>query len=404
MAVSVAESRGRARPRTASRRITVLGSTGSVGRSTLDLIERQPGGYQLEALTAHSNVELLAEQARRLNPALVVIAQEKHYRALKAALAGTSVEVAAGAAAVVEAARRPADWVMAAIVGAAGLEPTLAALKRGAVVGLANKETLVCAGDIVMAAIAENEATLLPVDSEHSAIFQVFDFDQAAAVERVILTASGGPFRQIHPSQLHAVTPAQAVAHPNWSMGAKISVDSATMMNKGLEVIEASYLFPVPEERIEIVVHPQSVIHSMVEYVDGSVLAQLGTPDMRTPIAYALSWPERMSCPSKRLDFAALGALTFEPPDLERFPAIRVAREALQNGGSAPTILNAANEVAVMAFLDGRIRFLDIVRVVEETLGTTPNAPLTRLAEVRAADAMAREVAARRVAALPRPG
>jgi 1-deoxy-D-xylulose-5-phosphate reductoisomerase len=293
---------------------------------------------------------------------------------------------------------------MAAIVGAAGLEPTLAALERGAVVGLANKETLVCAGDIVMGTIAENDATLLPVDSEHSAIFQVFDFEQADAVERIILTASGGPFRQIQPSQLGTVTPAQAVAHPNWSMGAKISVDSATMMNKGLEVIEASYLFPVPEDRIEIVVHPQSVIHSMVEYVDGSVLAQLGTPDMRTPIAYALSWPERMSSPSKRLDFATLGALTFERPDEERFPALRVARQALQSGGSAATILNAANEVAVMAFLEGRIRFLDIVRVVEDTLGATPNAPLSRLAEVRAADSLAREVAARRLSTLPRPG
>ena len=404
MAVSVDEPRGRPRPHPAPRRITVLGSTGSVGRSTLDLIERQPDKYQVQALTAYSNVELLADQARRVGAALAVIADETCYPALKAALSGTRVEVAAGTAAVIEAARRPADWVMAAIVGAAGLEPTLAALERGAVVGLANKETLVCAGDIVMAAIAENAATLLPVDSEHSAIYQVFDFDRAEAVERIILTASGGPFRQIDPSRLHAVTPAQAVAHPNWSMGAKISVDSATMMNKGLEVIEATYLFPVPESRIEIVVHPQSVIHSMVEYVDGSVLAQLGAPDMRTPIAYALSWPERMSCPSKRLDFAKLGALTFEPPDLERFPAIRVAREALQSGGSAPTILNAANEVAVTAFLEGRIRFLDIVRVVEDTLGATPIAPLTRLAEVRAADKMAREVAARRLSAMPRPG
>ena len=404
MAVSVDEPHGRARPRTAPRRITVLGSTGSVGRNTLDLVERQPGKYQVEALTAHSNVDILAEQARRFRPALAVIADETRYPLLKAALSGTGVELAAGPAAVVEAAHRPADWVMAAIVGAAGLEPTLAALERGAVVGLANKETLVCAGDIVMAAIAENGATLLPVDSEHSAIFQVFDFERAEAVERIILTASGGPFRQLHPSQLHDVTPAQAVAHPNWSMGAKISVDSATMMNKGLEVIEASYLFPVSAERIEIVVHPQSVIHSMVEYVDGSVLAHLGTPDMRTPIAYALAWPDRMMSPSKRLDFATLGALTFEPPDEERFPALRVARQALQSGGSAATVLNAANEVAVMAFLAGRIRFLDIVRVVEDTLGATPNAPLSRLAEVRAADSMAREVATGRLSTLPRPG
>ena len=404
MAVSMDEPHGGARPRTAPRRITVLGSTGSVGRNTLDLIERQPGKYRIEALTAHSNVDILAEQARRFRPALAVIADETRYVALRAALSGTGVELAAGPAAVVEAAHRPADWVMAAIVGAAGLEPTLAALERGAVVGLANKETLVCAGDIVMAAIAEHEATLLPVDSEHSAIFQLFDFERAEAVERIILTASGGPFRQIHPSQLHAVTPAQAVAHPNWSMGAKISVDSATMMNKGLEVIEASHLFPVSAERIEIVVHPQSVIHSMVEYVDGSVLAHLGAPDMRTPIAYALAWPDRMTSPSKRLDFATLGALTFEPPDEERFPALRVARQALKSGGNAATVLNAANEVAVMAFLEGRIRFLDIVRVVEDTLGATPNVPLSRLAEVRAADSLAREVATRRLSTLPRPG
>ena len=404
MAVSVDEPHGRPRPRTVPRRITVLGSTGSVGRNTLDLVERQPGQFQVEALAAHSNVDILAEQARRFRPALAVIADETRYPLLKAALSGTGVEVAAGPAAVVEAAHRPADWVMAAIVGAAGLEPTLAALERGAVVGLANKETLVCAGDIVMAAIAENGATLLPVDSEHSAIFQVFDFERAEAVERIILTASGGPFRQLHSSQLHDVTPAQAVAHPNWSMGAKISVDSATMMNKGLEVIEASYLFPVSAERIEIVVHPQSVIHSMVEYVDGSVLAHLGTPDMRTPIAYALAWPDRMMSPSKRLDFATLGALTFEPPDEDRFPALRVARQALQSGGRAATVLNAANEVAVMAFLAGRIRFLDIVRVVEDTLGAIPNAPLSRLAEVRAADSMAREFAAKRLSTLPRPG
>ncbi|MFI4988773.1 MAG: 1-deoxy-D-xylulose-5-phosphate reductoisomerase [Alphaproteobacteria bacterium] len=387
----------------AEKRITVLGSTGSVGRNTLDLVERNPGRFAIEALTAGSNVALLAEQALRHRPRLAVVADERHYRALKEALSGSGIEAAAGSAAVVEAARRPAEWVMAAIVGAAGLEATLAAIERGAVVGLANKETLVCAGDIVMRQVAASEATLLPVDSEHSAIFQVFDFARPDAVERIVLTASGGPFRTIQPSQLHSVTPAQAVAHPNWSMGAKISVDSATMMNKGLEVIEASYLFPVPEERIEIVVHPQSVIHSMVEYVDGSVLAQLGSPDMRTPIAVALAWPERMTAPAKRLDFKQLSALTFEPPDLERFPALRVAREALQSGGNGPTILNAANEVAVMAFLAGRLRFLDIIRVVEDTLGEIPRAALLTLVEVRAADAAAREVAERRVGTLPGP-
>ncbi|HUC60890.1 MAG TPA: 1-deoxy-D-xylulose-5-phosphate reductoisomerase [Alphaproteobacteria bacterium] len=385
------------------KRIAVLGSTGSIGCSTLDLVARNAERFEIAALTAHRNVKLLIEQALRFRPAFAVIADESHYAELKSALAGSGVEVAAGMDAVADAARRPSDWVMAAIVGAAGLEPTLAAIERGAVVGLANKETLVCAGDLVMAAIARHGATLLPVDSEHSAIFQVFDMERAPAVARIVLTASGGPFRTIEPSQLHSVTPAQAVAHPNWTMGAKISVDSATMMNKGLEVIEASYLFPIEKERIEVVIHPQSVIHSMVEYVDGSVLAQLGTPDMRTPIAVALAWPERMAAPSKRLDFATLGALTFEAPDFGRFPALRVAREALQSGANAPTILNAANEVAVGAFLEGHIRFLDIVRVVEETLGSMARAPLLSLSDVRAADAAARENARRRLAALPRP-
>ena len=388
--------------KSAPKRVTVLGSTGSVGKNTLDLIGRNRSSYEIEALTANSNVDLLAEQARRHRTKLAVIGDEHRYRELKAALAGTGIEVAAGAEAVTEAARGPAEWVMAAIVGAAGLEPTLAAVERGAVVGLANKETLVCAGDIVMKAVGANRATLLPVDSEHSAIFQVFDYDRTDAVARIILTASGGPFRTIERSPVHSVTPAQAVAHPNWSMGAKISVDSATMMNKGLEVIEASHLFPVSKERIEVVVHPQSVVHSMVEYIDGSVLAQLGTPDMRTPIAVALAWPERMAAPSKRLDFAAMGALTFEAPDMDRFPALRVAREALQAGGGAPTILNAANEVAVEAFLAGRIRFLDIVRVVEDTIGAVANDAMTNLAEVRSTDAVARGVASKRVADLSR--
>jgi len=403
MALSMAARGGNPARKPEPARLTVLGSTGSVGCSTLDLIQRNPARFELVALTANRNVERLAAQALRHRPALAVIADERCYKALKSALSGSGIEVAAGREAVVAAACRPAERVLAAIVGAAGLEPTLAAVERGAIVGLANKETLVCAGDIVMRRVELRHATLLPVDSEHSAIFQVFDFARAEAVERIILTASGGPFRTIEPSQLHSVTPAQAVAHPNWSMGAKISVDSATMMNKGLEVIEASHLFPVAPERIEIVVHPQSVIHSMVEYVDGSVLAQLGTPDMRTPIALALSWPERMAAPAKRLDFARLSQLTFEAPDTARFPALRVAREALQSGGNAPTILNAANEIAVSAFLEGRIRYLDIVPVVEGTLGDLPNAPLVDLVEVRAADAAAREAATRRVDALPRP-
>ena len=303
------------------------------------------------------------------------------------------MKAAAGPEAVVEAATRPADWVMASIVGAAGLKPTLAAVRRGAIVALANKECLVSAGHIVMNEVGRNGATLLPVDSEHSAIFQVFEFDRADKVVRIILTASGGPFREKNLEHMARVTPEQAVAHPNWDMGAKISVDSATMMNKGLELIEASHLFPVAEENIEILVHPQSVVHSLVEYVDGSVLAQLGTPDMRTPIAYALGWPQRMAAPAPRLALEEIGQLTFEAPDEDRFPAIGLARHALQTGGGAPTILNAANEVAVQGFLDRRIGFLDIARVVEQTLEKTPNGQMENLSDVSDIDAAARDCA-----------
>ena len=380
------------------RRITILGSTGSIGCSTVDLIERNPGAYEIEALTAHSNVAKLAEQARLLRPRLVVIGDESRYEELKAALAGTNIAVAAGRDAVVEAATMPADWVMSAIVGAAGLAPTLAAVRRGAVVALANKESLVCAGDIVMAEVARAGATLLPVDSEHNAIFQVFDFDRVEAIDKLILTASGGPFRTFTREAMEKVTPEQAVAHPNWSMGAKISVDSATMMNKGLEVIEAAHLFPIPEDRIEVLTHPQSVIHSMVSYVDGSVLAQLGSPDMRTPIAYALAWPRRMAAPSPRLDLAAIGSLTFESPDPERFPALRLARYALQTGRAAPTVLNAANEVAVAGFLARRIGFLDIARIVGETMERAGADRLASLDDVLAADAEARRIASDLVA------
>jgi len=384
-----------ARAHSKPRRISILGSTGSVGCSTVDLIERQRENFAVEALTANVNVELLADQARRLRPKLAVVADPSRYKALKEALAGTSIEIAAGREAVVEAAQRPADWVMAAIVGAAGLESTLAALRRGAVVGLANKETLVCAGDLVMQTLRDSGGTLLPVDSEHSAIFQVFDFAQPEQVQRIVLTCSGGPFRNWSLADMAGATAKQAVAHPNWDMGAKISVDSATLMNKGLEMIEAAHLFPVPPDRIEIVVHPQSVIHSMVAYVDGSVLAQLGTPDMRTPIAYALAWPQRMRTPAEQLDFTRLTALTFEAPDPVRFPALRLAREALVAGGSVPAVLNAANEVAVAAFLAGRIGFLDIARIVEDTLALLAAEPridgvLRTLEDVFAIDALAR--------------
>ncbi len=379
------------------RTVTILGSTGSVGCNTVDLVEREPERFSVEALVANSNVDKLAEQARKLHPRYVAIASEKAYKPLKEALFGHKIEVAAGPAAVIEAAARPADWVMAAIVGAAGLQPTLAAVRRGATIGLANKETLVCAGALVMAEVAACGATLVPVDSEHSAIFQVFDFEQKDKVEKIILTASGGPFRKFSREAMAAVTPAQAVAHPNWDMGAKISVDSATMMNKGLELIEAFHLFGLPEERIEILVHPQSVVHSLVAYVDGSVLAQLGTPDMRTPISYALGWPKRMATPGKLLDLGAIGSLTFEAPDPVRFPALRLARAALRKGGGAPTIFNAANEVAVQAFLGGAIAFLDIAAVVEGVMETLEGTPVDCLDDVLALDMQARHVAGERV-------
>lgn len=386
----------------APRRVTILGSTGSVGTQTVDLVARDPERFPVEALTANRNVALLAEQARRLRAKLAVVADPAAYADLKEALAGTGVEAAAGPQAVADAAERPADWVMAAIVGAAGLEPTLAAVRRGACVAFANKEVLVCAGALMMEEVRRHGANLLPVDSEHSAIYQVFDFDRLDSVQRLILTASGGPFRSKDRAFMAAATREQAVAHPTWDMGAKISIDSATMMNKGLEIIEAHFLFGIPEERIDVLVHPQSVVHSLVEYVDGSVLAQLGTPDMRTPIAYALGWPARISTPAERLDLVKAATLTFEAPDPERFPALRLARAALQSGGGAPTILSAANEVAVQAFLDRRIGFLDIERIVEEVLGTLPHRPLRDLGAVRDTDAEARRAAADRVAALAR--
>ncbi len=378
----------------APRSVTILGSTGSVGCNTLDLIARQSEAFAVEALTANGSAARLAEQARRVGAKLAVVADETRYQDLKQALAGSGIEAAAGAPALTEAAARPTDWIMAAIVGAAGLAPTLAAVRRGAIVALANKETLVCAGSLMIAEVMHHGATLLPVDSEHNAIFQVLDFERLDAVDRIILTASGGPFRTLPRAAMVEVTPDQAIAHPNWDMGAKISVDSATMMNKGLELIEAHHLFGLPEARIEILVHPQSVVHSMVAYSDGSVLAQMGQPDMRTPIAYTLAWPQRMATPVARLDLAAVGQLTFEAPDSERFPALRLARQALQAGGSAPTILNAANEVAVAGFLDRRLGFLGIAEVVERTLERIDAVPLGGLDDVWRIDREARRTAA----------
>ena len=373
--------------------VTILGSTGSVGCNTIDLIERHPDRYAVEALTAHRNVEALAEQSRKLHPRMAVIADESRYADLKEALGGTGIKLGAGREALVEAAAMPAEWVMAAIVGAAGLEPTLTAVQRGVTVALANKECLVCAGELMMAEVRKNGATLLPVDSEHSAIFQVFEFANGGAVERIILTASGGPFLNRDRADLENVSPKEAVNHPNWDMGAKISVDSATMMNKGLELIEAFHLFPVSEPQIDILIHPQSIIHSMVAYKDGSVLAQMGMPDMRTPIAYALAWPKRIEAPTERLDLARIGTLTFEEPDADQFPTLLLARQALRKGGGAPTVLSAANEIAVEGFLAGRIGFLDISRVVEETLETMPDTVVETLDDVYGLDAEARRAA-----------
>jgi 1-deoxy-D-xylulose-5-phosphate reductoisomerase len=384
----------------ATRTVSVLGSTGSVGVNTVDLIahhnELAPGAYEVVALTAKANVRELAAQARRVKPRFVAVADASAYGALKQELGGTSVKLGAGAEAVEEAAAMDAAWVMASIMGAAGLRPTLAAVSRGVTVSLANKECLVCAGDLFMKEVRRSGATLLPVDSEHNAVFQVFDARQSAAIERVTLTASGGPFRTWTAEQMAKVTPAEACKHPNYSMGAKISVDSATLMNKGLELIEAHHLFGIDSERLGVVVHPQQIVHCLVAYVDGSVLAQLGSPDMRTPIAYALGYPDRIEAPTVRLDLAKLGQLTFEAPDLKRFPCLALAQHALQTLGSAPTILNAANELAVEAFLAGKIDFSDIARVVESVLAKSNSsaAAPASIDEALSVDAAARAVAA----------
>ncbi len=377
----------------APRRLSILGATGSIGCSTLDLVARDPEAYDVEVLTAFRSVDALAEQARNVEAKLAVVGDESLYKDLKDSLWGSGTEVAAGTSALVEAATRPSEWVMAGIVGAAGLAPTLAAVRRGAVVALANKECLVCAGELMLDEVRDSEATLLPVDSEHNAIFQVFDFERLERVERIVLTASGGPFLNTDVAELSQVTPEQAVAHPNWDMGAKISVDSATMMNKGLEMIEAHHLFPVAPHQIEVLMHPQSVIHSMVGYVDGSVLAQLGEPDMRTPIAYTLAWPDRIATPSARLDLARIGTLTFQSPDEVRFPALRLAREAMEAGGAAPIILNGANEVAVAAFLERRIGFTDIIATVEATLSAMPRIAINGLDDVLVVDRESRRIA-----------
>ena len=384
-----------------TRSVTILGSTGSVGRSTVALLDAAlPGAFRVEALVAHRDTAGLAAQARRLSARCAVVADPACYAALREALSGSGIEVAAGPEAVVAAAARPADWTMAAIVGAAGLPATLAALRRGGVLALANKESLVCAGEIVLAVARAAGATLLPVDSEHNAIFQALEArgrgpQPYATVTKIVLTASGGPFRTMTLEQMAGVTPEAAVKHPVWSMGAKISVDSATMMNKGLELIEAVRLFPVPEDRVEVLVHPQSTVHGLVHYADGSVMAQLGSPDMRTPIAHALAWPARMAAAVPPLDLVSLGRLEFFAPDPARFPSLRLAREALRAGCGATTILNAANEVAVGLFLDRRLGFLDIAAVVEECLVRLGAPAADDLGAILSLDGAARHEAAR---------
>ena len=373
------------------RTISILGATGSVGTSTLDLVERSPERFEVVALTAAKNVAALADAARRTRARLAVIDDSALLPELEQRLAGSGCRAATGREALGEAAAGGAEWVMAAIVGCAGLEPVMAAVEAGRTVALANKEALVTAGPLMTDAARRSGATILPVDSEHNAIFQCLAGSRLEDVARIVLTASGGPFRTRSLTDMAAMSPAEAVAHPNWSMGAKISVDSATMMNKGLELIEAHHLFELPSERIDILVHPQSVIHSMVEYVDGSTIAQLGSPDMRIPIAYALAYPERIATPAVPLDLARIGKLEFEAPDPTRFPAMRLARQALEAGGGEAIVLNAANEVAVAAFLAGRIGFLDIVPLVEQAIAQTAAPAPRSIADVLDIDRAARE-------------
>ena len=372
------------------RSVSIFGATGSVGEAALELIAHEPARWQVDTLTANRSAARLAELARTIGARHAVVADESARSELGEALAGSGITHAAGSQALEDAAQRRVDVTLAAIVGAAGLLPTLRATESGGIVAIANKEALVCAGPLILAAARKSGARLLPVDSEHNAIYQVFDLERPESVSRIILTASGGPFREYSLEQMRSVTPDQAVAHPVWSMGAKISVDSATLMNKGLELIEAERLFPVREEQIDIVVHPQSIVHSFVEYQDGSLLAQLGSPDMKTPIAYALAYPDRIATPAERLDLVDTARLTFEAADPERFPALRLAREALRSGGSAPVILNAANEIAVQYFLSGRIGFLDIVATCEEALSRMGARPAESLDDILTCDAAAR--------------
>lgn len=370
--------RSEAKPALVARSVTLLGATGSIGASTLDLIRRRREHFRIEALSANRNAAELARLAREFGARFAAIADTSAYQELKDALGGTGIEAGGGPSALLEAAERPADWVMAAISGAVGLKPTLAAVARGATIALANKECLVCAGGLFMRAAAAANASVMPVDSEHNAVFQALSAGRREDVRRVILTASGGPFRSWSHDAMRRATPAQALQHPNWSMGDKITIDSATLMNKGLELIEAHHLFAMKPHELDVLVHPQSVVHGMVEFRDGSVVAQLGAPDMRIPIAHCLAWPERIDGPAPRLDLAKIATLSFEEPDLVRFPALKLARTALESGGAAPTVLNAANEVAVGAFTAGKMGFTAIAALVAATLDAAGRRGLTK--------------------------
>ncbi len=380
------------------RTVTVLGATGSIGDSTMDLLRGAPGRYRVEALTANSNVEGLAKLAREFNARFAAVADATRLGELKDALAGSGIACGAGESAIVEAASRPADWLMAAVSGAAGLKPALAAVDRGATIALANKECLVCAGDFFMQRAAKAGARILPADSEHNALFQALSSGNRDELTRVIITASGGPFRTWAAADIEKATLAQALKHPNWSMGQKITIDSASMMNKGLEVIEAACLFALAPDEIDVLVHPQSIVHGMVEFSDRSVVAQLGAPDMRTPIAHCLGWPDRIAGPAAQLDLAKIGQLTFEAPDFERFPGLRLAYDALRTGQGATTVYNAANEIAVAAFIGEKIRFGAIARLVEATMNGWVRAgnlaPLTSADDAIAVDHNARNMAA----------
>lgn len=372
------------------RKITILGATGSVGQSTIKVIQAQDEKFDIQAVTANSNVELLAKQAIALGAKHAVIADDSYYPALKDALSGTSIEVSAGEQAIIDAAKIPADWVMAAIVGMAGLKPLMAAITQGTVIAIANKEPLVSAGQFVLDAVKEHGATLLPIDSEHNAVFQVFEPENKSSIERIILTASGGPFREMSVADMKNVTPDQALAHPNWNMGAKISIDSATMMNKALEVIEAQRLFDVTPDQIEVLIHPQSVVHSMVEYCDGSVLAQLGASDMCTPITNVLGYPKRLKTPGERLDFTKMSKLEFHAVDNTRFPFVQMAYDCLDSGLQACVTMNAVNEVAVAAFLNHKIAFLDIYDLVKVALDNIKETQLNSLNDVIEYDSFVR--------------